>query len=151
MGLRNVAILSGLIGLTSSCAVSRLEPDNDASWLGTYVRKDGKYLLHLKSENPASDRTLFAYWTPSGGSPTDSGARLTLFRIRGGLAFSTHIRHALEDDCPMEMIHDGGAIQVMDRCTSNEDFSGVYSLDRRAVNHRKNDSLSFHSLSTKLR
>lgn len=127
MPLQNAFVVVSSLFIVSCSSTPRVSGD-DADWFGKYARSDGKYDLHLKSEPPEDDKIISAYWTPPGGSPDGKEARMTLFRNRGSLAFSTHVRHALEDDCPTEMVYGDDGIQVIDRCRGNEDFSGIYRL-----------------------
>lgn len=118
-----VVVFLGLV----SCAGIQSKPDEPVSWSGKFTRADQQYDLYI--EAPSSEEralTITTYFVPFGKSPQTKDAYLTLFRVRGDLAFSTHVRHVLEEDCPKEMRARADGIEVTDRCGGTIDFSGFY-------------------------
>jgi len=123
--LLSAIFLTAFIGLFA-CSNLPTQPPAPVPWVGKFTAIDHRFDLYIEAPDPADPNLVGTYLTPVGKSKDDPDSFFRLFRLSGDSAFSTHVRRALEKECPHEMHRNSRGIELIDLCGGAVDQSGFY-------------------------
>lgn len=108
------------------CTTFTTKPKHMVPWAGRFKGTHQPFDLFIETPDADVPTLIFTWYILSGKDTQDDSSRITLFRIHGDKALSTHVRKALENDCPHEMHRSIEGIQLIDLCGSLHNESGFF-------------------------